>query len=69
MTASGCLEFAWSGGLRSEGQRLLTAPYEDRDTFVLNVMLVRGVLYLEAHHTDAQLLSKCVLLSTSPQNN
>jgi hypothetical protein len=51
--------------LMSEGQRLLTAPYEDRDTFIVNVMLVRGVIYLEEHYTDAQLLSKYVLLSAA----
>lgn len=38
--------------------RLLTAPYEDRDTFSVNVMLVKGTLYVEEHLTDMQLRAK-----------
>ncbi|EKM48758.1 uncharacterized protein PHACADRAFT_69227, partial [Phanerochaete carnosa HHB-10118-sp] len=38
--------------------KILTAPYEDRDAWELNVMLVDGTLYLEEHLTDAKLLQK-----------
>ncbi|KIK55131.1 hypothetical protein GYMLUDRAFT_48077 [Collybiopsis luxurians FD-317 M1] len=45
---------AWRGVVT----RILTAPYEDRDRFDMNVMLVNGTLYLEEHRTEAQLKEK-----------
>jgi RAT1-interacting protein len=36
----------------------MTAPYEDRDTMNLNLMLVGGTMYLEEHLSDAQLVQK-----------
>ncbi|EJF63130.1 RAI1-domain-containing protein [Dichomitus squalens LYAD-421 SS1] len=38
--------------------KILTAPYEERDSCVLNAMLVDGTLYLEEHLTDARLAEK-----------
>ncbi|KAL1727895.1 RAI1 like PD-XK nuclease-domain-containing protein [Schizophyllum commune] len=38
--------------------KILTAPYEDRDGWDLNVMLVDGTLYLEEHLSDAKLKEK-----------
>ena len=42
--------------------RILTAPYEDRDSCVLNAMLVDGTLYLEEHSPDAKLAEKYIYL-------
>ena len=41
-------------------ERILTAPYEERDGWELNIMSVNGVLYLEEHLTEARLQEKCV---------
>jgi hypothetical protein len=41
--------------------RILTAPYEERGGWDLNVMYVDGVLYFEEHLDDARLREKCVL--------
>jgi RAT1-interacting protein len=38
--------------------RILTAPYEERDGWELNVMNVNGTLYLEEYVSDARLLEK-----------
>lgn len=38
--------------------RILTAPYEDRDGWELNVMSVNGTLYLEEHLSEAKLRDK-----------
>ncbi|KAI5892903.1 RAI1-domain-containing protein [Schizophyllum commune H4-8] len=38
--------------------KILTAPYEDRDGWDLNVMLVDGTMYLEEHLSDAKLKEK-----------
>ena len=38
--------------------RILTAPYEDRDGWELNVMSVNGTLYFEEHLTDERLKAK-----------
>ncbi|KAL1666853.1 RAI1 like PD-XK nuclease-domain-containing protein, partial [Schizophyllum commune] len=38
--------------------KILTAPYEDRDGWDLNVMFVDGTLYLEEHLSDAKLKEK-----------
>lgn len=47
--------------------RILAAPYEERDGWALNVMLVDGTLYLEEHLTDEQLAQKyayiCIIIS------
>ena len=40
--------------------RILTAPYEDRDGWEMNVMLLSGTLYLEEHSSEAVLHRKCV---------
>ena len=40
------------------GQRILTAPYETRDGWDLNVMSVNGTLYLEEHSNDEKLQEK-----------
>ncbi|KAJ7227329.1 RAI1-domain-containing protein [Mycena pura] len=45
---------AWRGVIT----RILTAPYEERDGWDLNVMCVRGVLYLEEHRSEAILREK-----------
>ena len=39
-------------------RRILTAPYEEREGWKLNVMCVNGTLYLEEHISDAKLLEK-----------
>ncbi|EPQ52575.1 RAI1-domain-containing protein [Gloeophyllum trabeum ATCC 11539] len=38
--------------------KILTAPYEERDSWDLNVMCVNGTLYLEEHSSDARLKEK-----------
>jgi len=38
--------------------KILTAPYENRDGWELNVMLVNGTLYLEEHLTEDRLKEK-----------
>ncbi|GJE89921.1 RAI1 domain-containing protein [Phanerochaete sordida] len=38
--------------------KILTAPYEDRDGWELNVMLVDGTLYLEEHTSNEKLVEK-----------
>ncbi|TFK40441.1 RAI1 like PD-XK nuclease-domain-containing protein [Crucibulum laeve] len=38
--------------------RILTAPYEDRDGWEMNVMLVNGTLYFEEHLSDEKLKDK-----------
>ncbi|KAI0034723.1 RAI1-domain-containing protein [Vararia minispora EC-137] len=38
--------------------KILTAPYEERDGWELNVMELNGTLYLEEHLTNVQLLEK-----------
>ncbi|THH03676.1 hypothetical protein EW146_g10366 [Bondarzewia mesenterica] len=42
-------------GWRGVMTKILTAPYEERDGWELNVMLVDGTLYLEEHSSNAQL--------------
>jgi hypothetical protein len=41
------------------------APYEERDTWTLNVMMIDDTLYFEEHLTDAKLAEKSVDESTS----
>lgn len=41
----------------------MTAPYEDRDGWDLNVMLVNGTLYLEEHVSEEKIKEKYVLSS------
>ena len=36
----------------------MTAPYEEREGWQLNVMCVNGTLYLEDHISDTKLLEK-----------
>ncbi|KIJ62856.1 hypothetical protein HYDPIDRAFT_93731 [Hydnomerulius pinastri MD-312] len=38
--------------------KILTAPYEERDSWELNVMRVHGTFYLEEHLSDAKLKEK-----------
>ena len=38
--------------------RILTAPYEDRDEWEMNVMYVDGTLYFEEHLSEARLQDK-----------
>lgn len=38
--------------------RILTAPYENRDGWEMNVMNVDGTLYFEEHLTEAKLQEK-----------
>ncbi|KAF5326772.1 hypothetical protein D9619_004479 [Psilocybe cf. subviscida] len=45
---------AWRGVIT----KILTAPYEERDGWELNAMLVNGTLYLEEHLTEAKLKDK-----------
>ncbi|KAJ3935618.1 MAG: RAI1-domain-containing protein [Lentinula lateritia] len=45
---------AWRGVVT----RLLTAPYEDREGWEMNVMLINGTLYLEEHRTESQIMEK-----------
>ncbi|KAF7327914.1 RAI1 domain-containing protein [Mycena kentingensis (nom. inval.)] len=52
------LELVLLAGAESLLGSILTAPYEDRDTFDMNVMCVKGVLYLEEHRSDAVLREK-----------
>ncbi|KAJ7761958.1 RAI1 like PD-XK nuclease-domain-containing protein [Mycena maculata] len=52
--ASGVGVVAWRGVIT----RVLTAPYEERDGWELNVMCVDGVLYFEEHLSEARLLEK-----------
>ncbi|KAJ3537354.1 hypothetical protein NMY22_g5621 [Coprinellus aureogranulatus] len=40
--------------------KILTAPYEERDGWELNIMNVDGVVYLEEHLTEARLQEKYV---------
>jgi RAT1-interacting protein len=42
------------------GERILTAPYEERDSWSMNVMRVNGTMYLEEHLTDEKLEQKWV---------
>ncbi|KAJ7067093.1 RAI1-domain-containing protein [Mycena amicta] len=52
--ASGVGAVGWRGVLT----RILTAPYEEREGWDLNVMCVQGVLYLEEHRSEALLREK-----------
>ena len=38
--------------------RILIAPYEKRDGWELNVMLVNGTLYFEEHATEERLAER-----------
>lgn len=55
-------DFAFSHALV---ERILVAPYEERDTWDLNVMMIDDALYFEEHLTDAQLTEKSVTLCPS----
>lgn len=53
----------WRGRRRkADGRRVLTAPYEERDGWAMNVMQCDGTLYLEEHFSDAKLAEKYVLI-------
>ncbi|KAJ7903314.1 RAI1-domain-containing protein [Mycena olivaceomarginata] len=52
--ANGFGAVAWRGVLT----RILTAPYEERDGWEMNVMCVDGVLYFEEHLDEARLREK-----------
>jgi RAT1-interacting protein len=39
-------------------ERILTAPYEDRDGWDMNIMRVGGTLYLEEHLSEERLQEK-----------
>ncbi|KAJ7170847.1 RAI1-domain-containing protein [Mycena crocata] len=54
LLASGVGAVAWRGVIT----RILTAPYEERDAFELNVMRVGGTVYLEEHLSEARLREK-----------
>jgi hypothetical protein len=41
---------------------MFTAPYERRDGWALNIMLVGNTLYLEEHLDPAQISEKLLLL-------
>ncbi|KAJ7928857.1 RAI1-domain-containing protein [Mycena leptocephala] len=59
--ASGVGAVAWRGVLTrwlTLAERILTAPYEEREGWDLNVMCVGGVLYFEEHLDDARLREK-----------
>jgi len=63
MDASGQDGKAWLDGIgvicwRGIMTKLLTAPYEERDGWDLNVMLINDTLYFEEHLTDAKLEQK-----------
>lgn len=38
--------------------RILTAPYEERDPWELNIMLLDGTLYFEEYISDAKIREK-----------
>ena len=38
--------------------RILIAPYENRDGWELNVMFINGTLYLEEHATEERLAER-----------
>ena len=38
--------------------RILSAPYEDRDGWTINVMFLHDTLYFEEHMTDEKLAEK-----------
>ncbi|CCM01915.1 uncharacterized protein FIBRA_03986 [Fibroporia radiculosa] len=38
--------------------KILTAPYEDRDSWEMNVMAIDGTMYFEEHLSDAKLVEK-----------
>jgi len=40
------------------GCRILTAPYEEREGWALNVMKVKGTLYFEEFISDAKVQEK-----------
>ena len=42
--------------------RILTAPYEERDGWELNVMRINNLLYLEEHLSDKRLAEKSGLI-------
>nr|GAT48743.1 predicted protein [Mycena chlorophos] len=52
--ASGVGAVGWRGVLT----RILTAPYEEREGWEMNVMCVKGVLYLEEHRSEEMLREK-----------
>ncbi|KAF7312470.1 RAI1 domain-containing protein [Mycena indigotica] len=52
--ASGVGAVGWRGVLT----RILTAPYEEREGWDLNVMCVQGVLYLEEHRSEEMMREK-----------
>lgn len=39
-------------------ERILTAPYEERNSWELNLMYLGGAMYLEEHVTDQELAAK-----------
>jgi RAT1-interacting protein len=39
-------------------ERILTAPYEERDGWEMNVMYINGTMYFEEHLSDAKLMEK-----------
>jgi RAT1-interacting protein len=39
-------------------ERILTAPYEDREGWEMNVMQVNGTMYLEDHTSEEKLKEK-----------
>ncbi|KAJ3739234.1 RAI1-domain-containing protein [Lentinula detonsa] len=45
---------AWRGVIT----RILTAPYEDREGWEMNVMLIKGTLYLEEHRSESLITEK-----------
>jgi RAT1-interacting protein len=49
-----------NGKADGEVERILTAPYEERDGWEMNIMCVDGVLYFEEHLDEARLREKCV---------
>jgi RAT1-interacting protein len=41
-------------------ERILTCPYEERDSWEMNVMKVNGTLYFEEHQSDERLVERYV---------
>ena len=44
-------------------ERILTAPYEDRDGWELNVMCIDDMLYFEEHISDQKLRERSVFVT------
>jgi RAT1-interacting protein len=44
-------------------ERILTAPYEERDGWEMNVMCVNGTMYFEDHISETKLAEKFIFFA------